>query len=149
LALIQQFLEETPYDVCVLGGAEEQCLLPLLQKAIPENARLIWAIPNDVFSGLSLKGLLQTLCQAKLVIGGDTGPLHVAAALGVPVLGLYAPTDVARTGPRGPHLEIIQTLTPPADLECWPCERPICHQEKPCTNEISVKRVFEMVIKML
>jgi heptosyltransferase I len=39
--------------------------------------------------------------HAKLFIGGDTGPLHVAAALQVPVVGLYGPTDPGRTGPYG------------------------------------------------
>jgi heptosyltransferase-1 len=39
--------------------------------------------------------------RARVFIGGDTGPLHLAAALGVPVVGLYGPTDPARTGPFG------------------------------------------------
>lgn len=39
--------------------------------------------------------------HARLFIGGDTGPLHLAAAVGVPVVGLYGPTDPARTGPFG------------------------------------------------
>lgn len=39
--------------------------------------------------------------RARIFIGGDTGPLHLAAALGVPVVGLYGPTDPARTGPFG------------------------------------------------
>jgi lipopolysaccharide heptosyltransferase I len=39
--------------------------------------------------------------HARIFIGGDTGPLHLAAALGIPVVGLYGPTDPARTGPFG------------------------------------------------
>ena len=39
--------------------------------------------------------------RARIFIGGDTGPLHLAAALGIPVVGLYGPTDPARTGPFG------------------------------------------------
>jgi heptosyltransferase-1 len=39
--------------------------------------------------------------RARLFIGGDTGPLHLAAALGIPVVGIYGPTDPARTGPFG------------------------------------------------
>jgi heptosyltransferase-1 len=39
--------------------------------------------------------------RARLFIGGDTGPLHVAAALQIPVVALYGPTDPARTGPYG------------------------------------------------
>ena len=39
--------------------------------------------------------------RARLFVGGDTGPLHLAAALGVPTVGLFGPTDPARTGPFG------------------------------------------------
>jgi heptosyltransferase I len=39
--------------------------------------------------------------RARIFVGGDTGPLHLAAALEVPVIGLYGPTDPARTGPFG------------------------------------------------
>ncbi len=47
-------------------------------------------------------GQLIALCRrARLMIGGDTGPLHLAAALGVPVVGIYGPTDPARNGPIG------------------------------------------------
>ncbi|MFZ2493266.1 MAG: glycosyltransferase family 9 protein, partial [Thermoanaerobaculia bacterium] len=41
------------------------------------------------------------LRHARLVIGADTGPLHLAAALKVPVIGLYGPTDPRRNGPWG------------------------------------------------
>lgn len=46
--------------------------------------------------------------RAALVIAGDTGPLHLAAALGRPVVGLYGPTDPARTGPYGGHSRVLR-----------------------------------------
>lgn len=49
----------------------------------------------------SLRELAFLLAHASLVIGGDTGPLHLAAALGTPVIGLYGPTDPGRNGPWG------------------------------------------------
>ncbi|MEB3207109.1 MAG: glycosyltransferase family 9 protein [Vampirovibrionales bacterium] len=147
--LIQSLLQETSYDVCVLGGAEESLLLPCLQETTPASHRIWWAIPNALFSGLSLQGLLQTLHRARLVIGADTGPLHVAAALGVPTLGLYGPTDVRRTGPRGAHPEIIQAVTPPACLNCWPCERSVCPDSEPsCMSQIQVSQVLDLAKKM-
>jgi lipopolysaccharide heptosyltransferase I len=45
--------------------------------------------------------LIALMRQARLFVGGDTGPLHLAAALNVPVVGLFGPTDPARTGPFG------------------------------------------------
>jgi heptosyltransferase-1 len=45
--------------------------------------------------------LISVTRHARIFIGGDTGPLHLAASLGIPVVGLYGPTDPARTGPYG------------------------------------------------
>jgi heptosyltransferase-1 len=45
--------------------------------------------------------LIALMRRARILIGGDTGPLHLAAALGIPVVGLFGPTDPGRTGPFG------------------------------------------------
>ncbi len=44
--------------------------------------------------------LAATLAQCAVVVGGDSGPTHLAVAVGTPVVGLYGVTDSARTGPR-------------------------------------------------
>jgi heptosyltransferase I len=49
----------------------------------------------------SLTGLIALMRRARLFIGGDTGPLHLAAALDVPVVGVFGPTDPTRNGPYG------------------------------------------------
>ncbi|HEX7287881.1 MAG TPA: glycosyltransferase family 9 protein, partial [Candidatus Angelobacter sp.] len=49
----------------------------------------------------SVGQLIALTRHARIFIGGDTGPLHLAAALGIPVVGIYGPTDPARTGPFG------------------------------------------------
>jgi heptosyltransferase-1 len=52
--------------------------------------------------------LISMLQRASVVIAGDTGPLHLAAALGRPVVGLYGPTDPARTGPYGTRSRVLR-----------------------------------------
>jgi heptosyltransferase I len=54
----------------------------------------------EAFTG-SLTQLVALTRRARLFIGGDTGPMHLAAALGVPVVGIFGPTDPARNGPFG------------------------------------------------
>jgi heptosyltransferase-1 len=49
----------------------------------------------------SIGQLIAVMKHARIFLGGDTGPLHLAAALNVPVIGLFGPTDPARTGPFG------------------------------------------------
>jgi heptosyltransferase-1 len=52
--------------------------------------------------------LIALVRRAAVVIAGDTGPLHVAAALERPVVGIYGPTDPARNGPYGTRQRILR-----------------------------------------
>jgi heptosyltransferase-1 len=58
---------------------------------------------------LSLTKLIAFLHRAKLFIGGDTGPTHLAAALNVPVVALFGPTDPARNGPFGASKIVLRS----------------------------------------
>ena len=58
-----------------------------------------------------LRELAQLLRDARLVVGGDTGPLHLAAALGTRVIGLYGPTNPARNGPYGQPGHVVESYS--------------------------------------
>jgi ADP-heptose:LPS heptosyltransferase len=61
------------------------------------------------------------LAECDLLIGIDSGPMHVAAAMGRPVVALFGPTDPRRTGPQGEGHEVIFH-----QQECWrPCVHPV------------------------
>jgi heptosyltransferase-1 len=57
----------------------------------------------------TLTELIALTRRARLFIGGDTGPLHLAAALRVPVVGIYGPTDPARNGPYGTRSIVLRS----------------------------------------
>jgi lipopolysaccharide heptosyltransferase I len=57
----------------------------------------------------SIPEMVALLRRATLVVGGDTGPIHLAAALGVPTVGLYGPTDARRNGPCGLRVVTVQS----------------------------------------
>jgi len=59
-------------------------------------------VSRPVHLSLTLRQLVALIRRARLLISGDTGPLHLAAALGTPVVGLYGPTDPVRNGPYSP-----------------------------------------------
>lgn len=67
----------------------------------PGERHLADQIGGDVAPATDLRELAALLQGAAAVVGGDTGPLHLAAALGTPVVGLYGPTDPLRNGPYG------------------------------------------------
>lgn len=92
--------------------------------------------------GINLGGqttLLELACiyrNALTVITTDSGPMHLAAAVGTPVIALFGPTDPARTGPYGKGHTIIR-----ADLSCSPCLLKKC-PTRDCMEEITPEMVF-------
>jgi ADP-heptose:LPS heptosyltransferase len=80
--------------------------------------------------------------KARLVITTDSGPMHLAAAIGTPVIALFGPTDPARTGPYGSGHEIIRTK-----IACSPCFLKNCPTKK-CMEDISCEQVFAAIKKM-
>ena len=56
----------------------------------------------------SLENLIALTRRIALVIAGDTGPLHLACALGKPVVGIYGPTDPSRNGPFGTQFKVLR-----------------------------------------
>ena len=80
--------------------------------------------------------LAAVLARCALLIGIDSGPMHVAAAMGVPVVGLFGPTDPGRTGPQGEGHQIVFH-----QQHCWPCMTPTC-QGRPCLAAITVEEVL-------
>lgn len=63
--------------------------------------------------GCTLTELIALTRRAKLFIGGDTGPMHLAAALGVPVVAIFGPTDPARNGPFGTRSIVLRNSLSP------------------------------------
>jgi len=71
------------------------------------------AVPREPIAlAMDLSQLMAVLRRAKLVVAADTGPLHLASALGVPVVGLYGPTDPARNGPYGKPSIVVRKAEP-------------------------------------
>jgi len=91
----------------------------------------------------SLRELAALYKRAKIVVTTDSGPMHLAAAVGTPTVALFGPTDPVRTGPYGPGHRVIRT-----GINCSPCFRKKCPQPR-CMTEISVEEVFNAVRRIL
>jgi len=87
------------YKVVVNAGPGEE---PIAREVIAASGGVAIA-PN-----MTLDQLIAVTRRTVLVIAGDTGPLHLGCALGVPVVGIYGPTDPARNGPYGVPFRVLR-----------------------------------------
>jgi lipopolysaccharide heptosyltransferase I len=75
----------------------------------PQRARELSKFPSILKHTSSLQGLIYATRRAAAVVGLDSGPLHLAAALGKPGVALYGPTDPAINGPFGSSIHVLRT----------------------------------------
>ena len=86
----------------------------------------------------SLRQLAAILKRCALFVGNDNGPMHMAAAVGTPVVALFGPSDPTVWGPRGSHCEVLYK-----GLDCRQCFHPTCTRgEESCMKLISIDEVF-------
>ncbi len=83
--------------------------LPLVLNAHPAAAEAIGHIKGVIPHISSVAGLIDATRRARAVIGVDSGPLHLAAALGKPGVAIFGPTDPARNGPYGGTISVLRT----------------------------------------
>jgi heptosyltransferase-1 len=91
----------------------------------------------------TLKTLAALYKKTKLLISTDTGPMHMAAAVGTPVAALFGPTAPWRTGPFGSEHKILRS-----GLECSPCFKRQCNTID-CMKQISVEQVMDAANSIL
>jgi len=82
-----------------------------------------------------------SLRQAAVVVTTDSGPMHLAAAVGTPVVALFGPTDPLRDGSLWRRAQVIRKALP-----CSPCFLKTCESQQ-CMRDITVEEVFEAVKK--
>jgi lipopolysaccharide heptosyltransferase II len=98
------------------------------------------------FSLAELRALLE---RSAVFIGGDSGPLHVAATTKVPVVGLYGPTLPARSEPWR-HPALISEAVEVRDLACRPCDQRVCQPgDFRCLTSIAPAQVVEAAERAL
>ena len=101
--------------------------------------------PRSLVGRISLKQLAAVLRSADLMITVDSGPMHIAAAVGTPVLALFGATDPRRTGPLGPGRVLHRRLP------CSPCLQRRCAiaDTLRCMRDIDVPEVLGAARRIL
>ena len=130
---LTQRLEQAGHPVLINAGHAEDPTA----KAIAQGTKA------KVIS-TSLEDYINLTRRAALVIGGDTGPVHLAAALGIPTLALFGPTDPARNGPHFPQATytILRHSTSQTDHRRHPAT-------EPGLQSITVEEVYQAALDLL
>lgn len=99
---------------------------------------------TDLCGRTSIKTLAAVLARCSAVVGGDTGPVHLSSALGVPTVAVFGGSDVNETSPVSANAKVLAR-----DLSCSPCRgRPTCDNYA-CLASIKPAEVYDALKAML
>jgi ADP-heptose:LPS heptosyltransferase len=131
--LARRLVQEFQAEVILIGGGVE---VNLSRKIVEQCGVKVLDLTGKT-DVLGLGGVLQA---CSLLVSGDTGPMHMATAVGTPVVALFGAADPARTGPVGPGHRVIQAH----GVACVPCRSRTCDNRKylECMEAITVDEVL-------
>lgn len=137
-AALGDAFHERGFQVALVGSPEERPIgTEILQTA---KRPMISLIGNT-----RLLELAALMTRCRLFVGNDAGPMHMAAAVGCPVVALFGPSNPAVWAPRGKHVKTIHK-----GLDCRECFHPGCFRgEQGCMKLITVDEVLEEATALL
>ena len=130
VVLIKKLLRKG-YQVVLVGAKADQPKADFITTRV-NNVNLV-----DFTGATNLRELMALFQQASLYVSGDTGPLHIAVATGLPVVAMYGPTKAERTGPYG-----IKSRVLTSKILCSPCRKREC-TPLVCMSNILPEEVFQ------
>ena len=130
--------------IVLTGSADDRALVDRVSRMLPAQHTI------DAAGHLDLLTLAAVLGRLDLLITGDTGPMHLAAAVETPIVAVFGPSDPVRYAPRGALDRIVRV-----DLPCSPCNRirlppARCVGHTPdCLTAVSADSVFNAAAAVL
>jgi len=132
-AVADRLISEHDADVIFFGGAGEEEIGEKIQSAM--RGRAISLVGKTRVSELA-----PLLSRCSVFLGNDSGAMHVAAAVGLPVVGIFGPTEPEGTSPVTPQFTLIRE-----PVSCSPCFLRKCPIDHRCMTRIEADRVFRAV----
>ena len=130
----------------IVGAPDEVELCAEVQRTILRLAPGCGS--TNLAGGTTLKQLAAVLSACDLVVSNDTGPMHLAAAVGTPIVGVFTCTDPVRSGPPGDRHELLQTAVACAGSYKKAC--PIAGAGRcACLEDVQVAAVWEATLRCL
>ncbi|MBN1901242.1 glycosyltransferase family 9 protein [Candidatus Sumerlaeota bacterium] len=142
--LCEMLFRETGWHIMIAWGPGEETIAASLAETIKKQGAEVRIAPRTTIPQLAC-----LIRGARLFLGGDTGPTHLAAALNIPVLSWFGPSDSRRNAPYGSHCRAVQKF----DIPCVPCWKTRClyNDEKnlQCLKAITAEELFHEAMKLI
>jgi len=135
-AQVADSLQDLGFRVVLSGLPQERDYLEGMREKMRGEA-------VNVAGEVGIKDFFALLKRSKLYVGVDSGAMHVASALGVPVVALFGPSNPRWIGPYGERTEVVRVPLP-----CSPCNRRKCSDLR-CMKEITPGMVLEAIDRVL
>ena len=144
-AIAARAFRQFGFSTAIVGGPDERLaaarLEHLLRRFVPAAHVL------NLAGGTTLKQLAAVLTASDLMLSNDSGPMHLAAAVGTPVVGIFTCTSPVRSGPPGARHALVS-----ADLPCAGSYRKRCphrgRKHLACMEELSIERVWQALARL-
>ena len=143
IATAREIQNQTNCTWLVFGGQADTAIADRIESAIPSPPSAILNLAGKT----SLRELMALLKICRVLLTNDSGPMHVAAALGIPVVVPFGSTSPELTGPGLPGDPQHRLLK--SDALCSPCFLRECPIDFRCLNGISIERVVEAVLSLV
>jgi heptosyltransferase-2 len=143
IAAAREIQKQTNCTWLVFGGQADAAIADRIESAIPSPPSAILNLAGKT----SLRELMALLKICRVLLTNDSGPMHVAAALGIPVVVPFGSTSPELTGPGLPGDPQHRLLKSAA--RCSPCFLRECPIDFRCMNGISIERVVEAVLSLV
>ena len=128
--LADKLVRQYNASILLLHGPDENELAQNIQKTMQSK--------TNIYAPKSIRELAALLSRCNMVVCNDSGPMHLAAALDVPTVAIFGPTDHVAWHPISENASIVRR-----DMPCWPCSAHKCKIGWECTKKLPVEMVWK------
>jgi heptosyltransferase-2 len=124
-------------SVAVFGSAAERDVCQQVARAV--------TVPVHNFAGkTTLREYIELAAACRVYLTNDSGPMHIASALGLPTVAVFGATDHVTTGPTGPLARVVRE-----NVECSPCLKRECPIDHRCMTRVNAERVALVALDLV
>jgi heptosyltransferase II len=134
-----QIANERNASIAIFGSKEETGICEFVAQRV-EAARVTCV---NFAGATTLSQFIELAAACEVFLTNDSGPMHIASALGVPTIAIFGPTDERATGPIGLHTRIVRE-----PVECSPCLLRECPIDHRCMLRVSADRVAQTALTL-